>query len=60
MVCKDEDSLSRLEEELYNEYPKFKDYNTFLTNNGKVLKRFKTRGENNIKKGDTIVVNIID
>ena len=60
MICKDEDSLSRLEEELYNEYPKFKDYNTFLTYKGRVLKRFRTIGENNIKKGDTIIVNIIE
>ena len=58
IVCNEQNLISRLEEELYNEYPKYKDYNTYLTCNGIVLKRFKTIGENNIKKGDAILVNI--
>ena len=60
MVCNENDTISRLEEELYNEYPKYKDYNTYLTCNGVVLKRFKTVEENNIKKGDAIIVNIME
>ena len=60
MICNKKDSISRLEEELYNEYPKYKDYNTYLTCKGLILKRFKTVGENNIKKGDTIIVNILE
>ena len=60
LVCNDNDLISRLEEELYNEYPKYKDYNTYLTCNGTVLKRFKTVKENNIKKGDVILVNIAE
>ena len=60
LVCNDNDLISILEEELYNEYPKYKDYNTYLTCNGTVLKRFKTVKENNIKKGDVILVNIAE
>ena len=60
MICNKNELISRLEEELYNEYPKYKEFNTYLTCNGVVLKRFKTVGENNIKKGDTIIVNIIE
>ena len=60
MVCNKKDSISRLEEELYNKYPKYKELNTYLTCNGIVLKRFKTVGENNIKEGDAIIVNIIE
>ena len=60
MICNEKDTISRLEEELYNEYPKYKDYNTYLTCNGVVLKRFRTIGENNIKKGDAIIVNIYE
>ena len=60
IVCNKKESISRLEEELYNEYPKYKEFNTYLTCNGVVLKRFKTVGENNIKKGDAIIVNIIE
>ena len=60
IVCNKNESISRLEEELYNEYPKYKEFNTYLTCNGIVLKRFKTVGENNIKKGDAIIVNIME
>ena len=60
MICNAKDTISKLEEELYNEYPKYKDYNTYLTCNGIILKRFKTFGENNIKKGDAIIVNIYE
>ena len=60
MVCNKKESISRLEEELYNEYPKYKEFNTYLTCKGVVLKRFKTVEENNIKKGDSIIVNIME
>ena len=60
MICNAKDTLSRLEEELYNEFPQYKDYNTYLTCNGIILKRFKTIGENNIKKGAAILVNIYE
>jgi len=60
MICNKKESISRLEEELYNEYPKYKEFNTYLTCNGVVLKRFKTVGENNIKKSDAIIVNIME
>ena len=60
MICNKKESISRLEEELYNEYPKYKEFNTYLTCKGKVLKRFKTVEENNIKKGDAIIVNIME
>ena len=60
IVCHKKELISRLEEELYNEYPKYKEFNTYLTCNGVVLKRFKTVGENNIKKGDAIIVNIME
>ena len=59
MSVKNSDLISRLEEELYNEYPEYKEYNTYLTVNGSIVKRFKTLEENKIKKGDAILVNII-
>ena len=60
MACKNNETISRLEEKLYNEYPKYKEYNTFLTVNGNVIKRFKTIEENGINYGNTIIVNILD
>ena len=58
MACKNTDIIARLEEKLYNEYPQYKDYNTFLTVNGNIIKRFKTLDENGIKDGNSIIVNI--
>ena len=58
IVCNENESISRLEEELYNQYPKYKDLDTYLICGGRVLKRFRTVKENNIKKYDTILVNI--
>ena len=58
--CKNTDTFVKIEEKIYNEYPKYKDYNTYLTVNGNVIKRFKTLEENGIKSGNTIIVNIYD
>ena len=60
MICKENDLISRLEEELYNQYPSYKDCNTYLISNGNIIKRFKTVKENNIKKYDTILVRIVE
>ena len=58
--CRLDDTIVKLEEILYNEYPKYKDYETYLTANGKMIKRFKTIEENGIKKGNTILINIYE
>ena len=60
IVCKTSDTIVKLEEEVYNEFPKYKDVITYLTVNGNQVKRFKTIEENEIHKGDTILVNIYD
>ena len=58
--CKNTDTFVRIEEQIYNEYPKYKEYNTYLTVNGNAIKRFKTLNENGIKDGNIIIVNIYD
>ena len=55
---KDTETVSRIEEELYSNYPEFKDKETYLMLNGKKIMRFKTLKENNIKNGDIIQVHI--
>ena len=57
MACKNTTLISRLEEKLYNKYPKYKDFQTYLTVNGNVVNRFKTVEENGIKNGNSIIVN---
>jgi hypothetical protein len=60
MACKNTDIISRLEEKLYDEYPEFKEFNTYLMVNGNLVKRFKTLDENGIKNRNSIIVNIYD
>ena len=60
LLCRSDDTIVKLEEQLYNEYPKYKDYNTYLTVNGSLVKRFKTVEENGIKKGNAVIVNIYE
>ena len=58
--CKNTDTISKIEEKIYDEYPKYKDYNTYLTGNGNIIKRFKTIEENGIKEGNNILINKYD
>jgi len=39
--CKNTDRISKIEEKIYNEYPKYKDYNTYLTGNGNMKMELK-------------------
>ena len=57
--CKDSDLFVKLEEKLYDEYPKYKDVETYFIANGKKVLRFKSMKENNIKNGQVIMLNII-
>ena len=50
------DVLAKLEDELYKEYPQFRETNNTLIINGGIGLRFKTIGENKIKKGDTVLI----
>ena len=60
IACKNTDIVARLEEKLYNEYPNYKNYNTYLTVNGNKIKRFKSLDENGINDGNSIIINICD
>ena len=60
MPCKNTTLVSRLEEKLYNDYPRYKDFPTYLTVNGTIVSRFKTLEENGIKNGNSILVNKYD
>ena len=46
IVCRNNTTIARLEEEVYNAFPDYKECNTYLTCNGETLKRFKTIEEN--------------
>ena len=50
----------RIEERLYNEFPKFKNNDTYFDVKTNRIKRFKTLDENKIKNGDVINVFIAE
>ena len=56
LACKNTDLFVRLEEILYQDYPKFKDFETFFEVRTKRIKRFKTIEENDIRNNDVISV----
>ena len=60
MVCKNTDVFVRLEEKLYEDFPEYKDKETYFVNKGELIKRFKSLKENNIKNNDIIFLNIYD
>ena len=60
LPCKNTELFVRLEEKLYQDYPKFKNYETFFEVRTKRIKRFKTIEENDIRSGDVISVFRID
>ena len=60
LVCKNIDLFIRLEERLYEDFPQFKEYETYFEVNGKRIKRFKTIEQNNIKTNDVINIFTVD
>ena len=60
LICKYRDLFVKLEERLYNDFPKFKEYETFFEVNGKRLRRFKTLEQNKIKNNDIINIFIFE
>jgi len=56
LICKNSDLFVSLEERLYKDFPKFKEYNTLFKVNDKTIKRFKTIDENNIQNNDVISI----
>ena len=60
LICKNNELFIKLEERLYKDFPKFKEFVTFFECKGKKIKRFKTMNENNIKNNDIINIFVVD
>ena len=54
MPCKTSDLFVRLEERLYHDYPKYRNFETFFMVNARRIFRFKSLEENQIKNNDII------
>ena len=60
MICKNTDTINRLEEKLYEVFPIFSEKENFFLCKGKKLNKFKTFDFNNIKNGDIIILNQVE
>ena len=60
IICKNTDKFVRLEEQLYEDFPEYKDKETYFIKNGDKIKRFKSIDENNIKKNDILMLYTYD
>ena len=56
MVCKNTDLFVKLEERLYNDFPKDKKFETLFEVNGRRILRFQTLDENKIK--NNVIINL--
>ena len=57
MICKNTDSIHKLEEELYKEYPNLAESDNYFLCKGTIINKYKKFEELNIKNGDTILIN---
>ena len=55
MICKNTDTINKLESELYKEYPKLAETNYYFICNGTKVNKFKKFEELKIKSGDIII-----
>ena len=60
LPCKNTDIFVKLEEKIYEEYPEYKEENTYFTVRGNMVKRFKSMQDNGIKNSDIIILNIYE
>ena len=57
MVCKNTDTINRLEEKLYEEYPNLSESENYFLCKGQLLNKFQSFEKNHIKNGDIILLN---
>ena len=57
MVCKNTDTIHKLEEKLYEEYPNLSESENYFLCKGKLLNKFQFFEKNHIKNGDIILLN---
>ena len=57
MICKNTDTIHKLEEKLYEEYPNLTERENYFLCKGGVINKFKSFEKMKIKNGDIIVLN---
>ena len=60
VIAKNKDKFSKLEEIVYDKYPKYKDTDNFFIVNGNRINRHRTLEENKIKNNDILTLSVND
>jgi len=56
LLVKKTDSLTNIEEEIYNKYPEYRNINNYFKINNQKINKYKSLEENNIKEGSIITL----
>ena len=57
IICKNTDTINKLEAELYKEYPEYSETDNIFLCKGNAINKFKSFEENHIKNGQIIILN---
>ena len=57
MICKNTDTINKLEGKLYEEYPNLSERENYFLCKGGVINKFQSFEKNKIKNGDIIILN---
>ena len=57
LVCKNTDTINKLEAKLYEEYPNLSERENYFLCKGRLLNKFQSFEQNHIKNGETILLN---
>jgi len=58
--CNDKDKFYKIEDILYEQYPEYRDSENYFICNGKKINKYRSLGENDIKNGSIIILEIIE
>ena len=60
IICKNTDQFTKIETQLYKEYPKYRYLENYFVANGNKINKYISLKENNIKNSDIIALHIFD
>ena len=60
IICKNTDLFTKIEEQLYQNYPKYRYLENYFVANGNKIIKYISMKENNIKNSDVIELHIFD
>ena len=56
IICKNSENFLRIEKELYEQYPEYRNENNYFIHNGEKIDKSKTLDENKIKNNSIIIL----